>query len=141
MVARRRGLFSLYIYIGNFKNLFVRNHWTDSKIARQKCFLGDTLPRVVQAVMIRLKTLPLGCLAHFPFISIWKTLKLFWSKATGQISIYNGRNVPLARCPSTKIDQAVMNRKKNRAARGGAFFSYTKNLNIYLSGTTGPNSL
>ena len=43
MAARGRGLFSLYIYIENFKNL-VRNHWTDFNIILQKCFFGDPLP-------------------------------------------------------------------------------------------------
>ena len=32
MATRGRGLFSLYIYIENFKNLLVRNHWTDFNI-------------------------------------------------------------------------------------------------------------
>ena len=40
------GLFSLYIYIGNFKNLLVRNHWTDFIITWQECFFGDPLPRL-----------------------------------------------------------------------------------------------
>ena len=39
MAARGRGLFSLYIYIENFKNLLVRNHWTDFHIILQKCSL------------------------------------------------------------------------------------------------------
>ena len=39
-------LFPLYIYIENFKNLHVRKHWTDFYITRQKCFLGDPLPRL-----------------------------------------------------------------------------------------------
>ena len=44
----RQGMvfFSLYIYIENFKNLHVRNHLTDFYITRQKCFLGDPLPRL-----------------------------------------------------------------------------------------------
>ena len=46
MAARRRGLFSLYIYIENFKNLLVRNHWTDFNIILQKCFFCDPLPRL-----------------------------------------------------------------------------------------------
>ena len=46
MAARGRGLFSLYIYIENFKNLLVRNHWTDFHIILQKCFFGDPLPRL-----------------------------------------------------------------------------------------------
>ena len=41
-----RGLFSLYIYIENFKNLLVRNHWTDFSIILQKCSFGDPLPRL-----------------------------------------------------------------------------------------------
>ena len=41
-----RGLFSLYIYIENFKNLLVRNHWTDFNIILQKCSFGNPLPRL-----------------------------------------------------------------------------------------------
>ena len=46
MTASGRGLISLYIYIENFKNLLVRNHWTDSNIILQKCSFGDPLPRL-----------------------------------------------------------------------------------------------
>ena len=46
MAARGRGLFSLYIYIENFKNLLVRNHWTDFNIILQKCSFGDPVPRL-----------------------------------------------------------------------------------------------
>ena len=46
MAARGRGLFSPYIYIENFKNLLVRNHWTDFNIILQKCSFGDPLPRL-----------------------------------------------------------------------------------------------
>ena len=44
MAAKGRGLFSLYIYIENLKNLLVRNHWTDFHIILQKCSFGDYLP-------------------------------------------------------------------------------------------------
>ena len=44
--ARGRDLFSLYIYIENFKNLHVRNHSTDFSIILQKCSFGDPLPRL-----------------------------------------------------------------------------------------------
>ena len=44
MVARGRGLFSLYIHMENLKNLFVRNHQTDFNIILQKCSFGDPLP-------------------------------------------------------------------------------------------------
>ena len=43
-----RGFFSLYIYIENFKNLLVRNHWTNFSIILQKCFFGDPLPRLIK---------------------------------------------------------------------------------------------
>ena len=48
MAARGRGLFSLYIYIENFKNLLVRNHWTDFNIILQKCSFGDPLSRLFE---------------------------------------------------------------------------------------------
>ena len=46
MATRGQGLFSLYIYTENFKNLLVRNHWTDFNIILQKCSFGDSLPRL-----------------------------------------------------------------------------------------------
>ena len=46
MAARGRGLFSLYIYIENFKNLLVRNHWTDFNIIFSEMFFGDPLLRL-----------------------------------------------------------------------------------------------
>ena len=46
MAARGRGLFSLYIYIENFKNLLVRNHSTNFSILLQKCSFADLLPRL-----------------------------------------------------------------------------------------------
>ena len=46
MAARGQGLFSLYIYIENFKNLLVRNHWTDFNIILQKCSFGDPVARL-----------------------------------------------------------------------------------------------
>ena len=46
MATRGRGLFSLYIYIENFKNLLVRNHWSDFNIFLQKCSFGDPLPKL-----------------------------------------------------------------------------------------------
>ena len=39
-------IFSLYIYIENFKNLLVSNHETNFYITWQKSFLGDPLPRL-----------------------------------------------------------------------------------------------
>ena len=44
--ARGRGLFSLYIYKENFKNLLVRNHWTDFNIILQKCSFDAPILRL-----------------------------------------------------------------------------------------------
>ena len=41
-----RGLFSLYSYIEKFKNILVRNQWTNFNITWQECFFGDPLPRL-----------------------------------------------------------------------------------------------
>ena len=46
MAARGRGLFSLYICIENFKNLLVRNHWTDFRIILQKCSFCEPVARL-----------------------------------------------------------------------------------------------
>ena len=46
MAPRGRGLFSLNIYIENFKNLLVRNHGTNFHIILQQCSFGDPLPRL-----------------------------------------------------------------------------------------------
>ena len=40
--------FPIYLYIVNFKNLLVRNHWTDFIITWQKCSLVDPLPRLIK---------------------------------------------------------------------------------------------
>ena len=39
-------IFPIYLYRKTWKNLLVRNHWTDFIITWQKCFLGDLLPRL-----------------------------------------------------------------------------------------------
>ena len=65
-----RGLFSLYIYIENFKNLLVRNHWTDFNIILQKCSFDDPLPRLFKPFGFVKKTWPPGGGAYFPNISI-----------------------------------------------------------------------
>ena len=42
-----RGLFSVYIYIENFKkNLLVRNRWIEYNVTWQECCFGDLLPRL-----------------------------------------------------------------------------------------------
>ena len=87
MAARGRGLFSLYIYIENFKNLLVRNHWTDFNIILQKYSFGDPLGRLFKPFRFVKKRGRQGGAAYFPYISILKSLKVFLSETTGPISI------------------------------------------------------
>ena len=47
-----RSLFSLYIYIENFNDLLVRNHWTDFNITLQECFFCNPLPRLFKSSLI-----------------------------------------------------------------------------------------
>ena len=54
IAARGRGLFSLYINIENFKNLLVRNSWTEFNVTWQECC------KIVQAFMICQKPWPPG---------------------------------------------------------------------------------
>ena len=42
----RGAYFAPYIYIENFQNLLVRNHWTNFNIILQKCSFCNSLPRL-----------------------------------------------------------------------------------------------
>ena len=68
MAARERSLFSLYIYIENFKNLLVRNYWTNCNIIWQKCSFDDPLPRLFKPFGFVEKTWPPGVWAYFLYI-------------------------------------------------------------------------
>ena len=81
------GLFSLYICIENLKNLLVRNHWTDFHMILQKCSFGDPVARLFKPFGFVKKHGCQGGRAYFPYISLWKTLKIFLSETTGPISI------------------------------------------------------
>ena len=69
IAERGRGLFSLYDYIENFKNLLIRNHWTDFNITLQEFSFGGPLPSLF---MIRQNMADRG-MAYFP-IYLYKTL-------------------------------------------------------------------
>ena len=129
-----RGLFSLYIYMENMKNLLERNHWTDLNITWQKCSFGNPLPRWInQCWFVKKKWLPGGG-AYFPCISIKKTLKIFLSETTGPISILHGRNVPLVNLYQDCLSRHDM--FKNMAARGRSLFSlyiFIENLKMFSS--------
>ena len=57
MAIRGWGLFSLYSYMKHFKNLFVRNHWTDFSMAELLVILFQEL---VQAIMMHEKNMATG---------------------------------------------------------------------------------
>ena len=76
MATRGRGLFSLYIYIENFKNLLVRNHWTDFNITWQKCSFGNPLPRLFKpfGFIINMATRGWGLFSLYIYIENFKNL-------------------------------------------------------------------
>ena len=88
MAARGRGLFSLYIYIENFKNLLVRNHWTDFNIILQKCSFGDPLPRLFKPFGFVKKHGSQGAGLIFP-IYLYRKLKKFSYQKPPDRSQYN----------------------------------------------------
>ena len=77
MAARGWGLFSLYICIENFKNLLVRNHWTDFHIILQKCSFGDPLARLFKPFGFVKKHGRQGAGLIFPYIYIENFKNLF----------------------------------------------------------------
>ena len=66
--------FPYIIYIENFKNLLVRNHWTDFNIILQKCSFGDPLPRLFKPFGFFKKHGHLGVGLIFP-IYLYRKLK------------------------------------------------------------------
>ena len=116
-----RAYFPYIIYIENFKNLLVRNHWTDFNIILQKCSFGDPLPRLFKPFGFVKKHGRQGAGLIFPIYLYRKLKKIFLSETTGLISIYFCRNVPLVTlyqdC-SSHLDSS-----KNMAARGWGLFS------------------
>ena len=65
MAARGRGLFSLYIFLENLKNLLVRNHWTDLIITWQNVSMVP-LYKDCSSNRDSSKTWPLGMELIFP---------------------------------------------------------------------------
>ena len=128
MAARGRGLFSLYICIENFKNLLVRNHWTDFNIILQKCFFGDPLPRLFKTFGLIKKHVRQGAGLIFPIYLYRKLKKSSCQKPLDrfQYNLANFINVPfviLYQDCSSHLDSS-----KNMAARGQGLFS----LYIYI---------
>ena len=135
MAARGRGLFSLCIYIENFKNLLVRNHWTNFNVNLQKCSFGDPLPRLFKPFGFVKKHGRQGAGLIFPMYlykksSCQKPLDRFQCNFAEMFFW----------CSSTKIVQAIWIRPKTWPLGGGAYFpniSIKKTLKIFLSETAG----
>ena len=102
--ADGRGLFSPYIYLETFKNLLVRNQWTDFNIIWQGFFMvtvyQDCSSRHDSSKIVATN----GTALIFPIYLNRKLKKIFLSETTGPISKLFGRNVPLVTlyqdCPS-----------------------------------------
>ena len=136
MAARGRGLFSLYIYIENFKNLLGRNHWTDFSIILQKCSFGDPLPRLFKPFGFVKKHGCQGAGLIFPIYLYRKLKKSSCQKPLDQFQ-YDFAEMFLW-WSFTKIvykDCSSHDSSKNMAARGRGSFSlyiYMENLKNLL---------
>ena len=122
MAARGQGLFSLYIYIENFKNLLVRNHWTDFNIILQKCSFGDPLPRLLKPFGFVKKHGRQGRGLFSLYIYIENFKKSSCQKPLDQFQ-YNFAEMFLW-LSSTKIVQAIWIRQKTWPPGGRAYFPY-----------------
>ena len=122
MATRGRGLFSLYIYIEKFKNLLVRNHWTDCDIILQKCCFGDPLPRLFKPFGFVKKHGRQGAGLIFP-IHLYRKLKISSCQKPLDRLRYNLVEMFLW-WSSTKIVRAIWIHQKTWPPGGGAYFPY-----------------
>ena len=120
MAARGRGLFSLYIYIENLKNLLVWNHWTDFHIILQKCSFGDSLPRLFKPFGFVKKHGRQGAGLIFPIYLYKKLNNSSCQKPLDQL-LYNFAELFL--CDSVPRLFKPFGLSKNMAARGWGLFS------------------
>ena len=119
MAARGWGLFSLYIYIENLKNLLVRNHSTDFNIILQKCSFGDPLPRLFKPFGFVKKHGHRGSGLIF-LIYLYRKLKKSCQKPLNRF-LYNFAEMFLW-WSSTKIVQAVWTHQKPWLLVGRAYY-------------------
>ena len=118
------GLFSRYIYIENFENLLIRNHWTDFYIILQKCFFGDPLPRLFESFGFVKKHGRQGAVLIFPIYLYRKLEKIFLSETTAPISILFCRNVPLVILYQDCSSHLDLSKKHGRQGAGLNFSIY-----------------
>ena len=122
IAARGRGLFSLYIYIENIKNLLLRNSWTEFNVTWQECCFGDLLPRLFKPSWYVKNHGPQGAGLIFRLYLHRKFFKFLLSHTPWPISILLGWNVALVNlyqdCTSSHDSS------KTWLPWGGAYFPY-----------------
>ena len=146
MAARGRGLFSLYIYIENFKNLLVRNHSTDFNIILQKCSFGDGLPRLFKPFGFakNMAARRRGLFSLYIYIENFKNLLVRHSWIEFIVTWQDVALVTFYQDCSSPHDTS-----KNMGARGGGrerglfsvYYLYRKILKFFLSEITWPISI
>ena len=106
LAVRGWGLFSLYIYIENFKNLLVRNHCTEFNVTWQECCFGDLLPRLFKLSWYIKKHDRKGAWLIFPKYLYRKLLNSSRQKPLDWFQYYLAGM--FLWWPSTKIVQAIL---------------------------------
>ena len=120
MAARGRGIFSLYIYIENFKNLLVRNRWIQYIVTWQECCFGDLLPRLFKPSWYVKKHGRQGAGLIFRIYLYRKFLNSSCQKPPDRFQYYLAGM--LLWWPCTKIVQAIMIRQKTWLLGVGLIF-------------------
>ena len=114
--------FPYIIYIKNFKNLLVRNHWTSFNIILQKYSFGDPLPRLFKPFGFVKKHGRQGAGLIFPMYLYRKLQKSSCQKPLDRFP-YTFAEIFLW-WSSTKVVQAIWIRQKTWPPGGGAYFPY-----------------
>ena len=109
------------VYIKNFKNLLVRNQWTDFNITWKECVFGHPLPRLFKPSWFVKKYGCKGVGLIFP-IYLYRKLekKSSCQKPLDRFQFNLAEMFPW--WPFTKIVQAVMICQKTWLLGGGAYF-------------------
>ena len=110
------------IYIENFKNLLVRNQWTDFNIILQKSSFGDPIPRLFKLFGFVKKHGRQRAGLIFPIYVYRKIEKSSCQKPLDRFQ-YNFAEMFLW-WSSTKMFQAVMIHQKTWPPGGGVYFPY-----------------
>ena len=125
-----RGLFSLYMYIENLKNLLVRSHWTDFNITWQECFFCNPQPRLFKPSWFVKTHGHQGAGLIFPIYLYWKLEKSSCQKHWAYFNItsqkcFLGDPLPRLFKPSWFVKKH--GRWGGGRGWGGAYFPFIEN--------------